>query len=168
MGEIMYIRALRTLPLILLVLGCSTPGTLPTQQTVDKSRVYTAPYDEVWSAIIAGIAESNLSITTLEKDSGIVAISNASYDPLWAHEGKRGNVLGVPDQVVERTANFNILANKEGPEQTRVQVNSSLKMQVRYGNGSQAYPFTYQWHKAYSNGILEQTILNGIARRIQK
>jgi hypothetical protein len=163
----MYIRRILALSLITLLVACATPGVQPTKTSIDKSRVYNAPYDKVWSAIIAGVAESNLSITTLEKDSGIIAISNTIYDPTWANEGTRGSVLGVSDQVMERIANFNILATRQGPDQTRVQVNSSFKMNVRHGNGSQAIPFTYQWQQAYSNGTLEQKIiLDGVARRI--
>lgn len=164
----MYIKPILALPLIAMLVGCATAGLQPTQPSIDKSRGYNAPYDKVWSAVIAGVAESNLNITTLEKESGIIAISNTTYDPSWANEGTRGNVLGVSDQVMERTANFNILATRQGPDQTRIQVNSSFKMNVRHGNGSLAIPFTYQWQQAYSNGTLEQIILDGIARRIQQ
>ena len=161
----MYIKSIVTLSLLV---GCATPGLQPTKTSIDKSKVYNAPYDKVWSAVIAGVAESNLNITTLEKASGIIAISNTTYDSSWANEGTRGSVLGVSDKVMERIANFNILATRQGPDQTRVQVNSSFKMNVRHGNGSQAIPFTYQWQQAYSNGILEQIILDGVARRIQQ
>lgn len=164
----MYIKPIVTLSLIALLVGCATPGLQPTKTSIDKSKVYNAPYDKVWSAVIAGVAESNLNITTLEKASGIIAISNTTYDSSWANEGTRGSVLGVSDKVMERIANFNILATRQGPDQTRVQVNSSFKMNVRHGNGSQAIPFTYQWQQAYSNGILEQIILDGVARRIQQ
>lgn len=163
----MPIKLIFALPLITMLVGCATPGLQPTQTSIDKTRVYNASYDKVWSAAIAGVAESNLNITTLEKESGIVAISNTTYDPSWADEGTRGSILGVSDQVMERVANFNILATKQGPDKTRVQVNSNFKMNVRHGNGSQAIPFTYQWQQAYSNGTLEQIILNGVERRIQ-
>jgi len=163
----MTLKRIFVLSLVAVLLGCATVGVPPTQTNIEKFRAYNAPYDKVWSAIIAGIAESNLSITTLEKDSGIIAISNVTYEPSWANEGTRGSVLGVPDQVMERTANFNILATRQGVDQTQVQVNSSFKMNVRHGNGSQAIPFTYQWQQAYSNGTLEQIILDGVARRIK-
>jgi hypothetical protein len=164
----MYIKPILALLLIAMLVGCATPGLPPTQTNIDKSREYNAPYDKVWSAIIAGVAESNLNITTLEKESGIIAISNAIYDPSWANEGTRGSVLGVSDQVMERIANFNILATRDGLDKTRVQVNSSFRMNIRYGNGSAAIPFTYQWQQAYSNGALEQIILDGIIRRIKQ
>ena len=146
------------------LIGCATPQPA-TRTVIEKSRVFDAPYDKVWAAIIAGVAESNLPITTLEKDSGLIAITNAAYESGWADEGVRGSVLGTDDLVMERAANFNIFAVAENSVQTRVQVNSDLKMNVRRGNGSDAIPFTYQWQPSFSNGQLERLILDGIARR---
>lgn len=164
----MYIKRILILSLVALLAGCATVGVQPTQISINKSKVYNAPYDKVWSAIIAVVAESNLNITTLEKSSGIIAISNMTYDSSWANEGTRGSVLGVPDQVMDRSATFNIFAIQQGLDRTRVQVNSSFKMNMRQGNGSQAFPFTYQWQQTYSNGILENIILDGVARQIQQ
>ena len=156
------------IPLIALLVGCSTPATLPIETSITKERTYNASYDQVWSAVISGIAESNLNINTLEKDSGIVAISNTTYDPSWANEGLPGSVLGVPDQVMDRVATFNIFTTKQVVNTTRVQVNSSFKMNVRHGNGSQAFPFIYQWRQVYSNGNLERNILDSIERKINQ
>ncbi|RTE65750.1 hypothetical protein EH243_10795 [Amphritea opalescens] len=163
----MFLKGICLIATVFSLVGCATPGTLPFESDITKSRTYAASYDQVWKAIIAGVAESNLNITTIEKDSGIIAISNSSYEPNWAYEGTRGNVMNVPDQVVERSANFNILAVSEEEKQTRVQVNSSFKMKIKTGNGSNVYPFNYQWQRAYSNGTLEKIILDGIARRVE-
>ncbi|MCK0746347.1 hypothetical protein [Chromohalobacter nigrandesensis] len=73
-------------------------------------------------AIIAGIAESNLSITTLERDSGIIAISDETYEARWANEGARESVMGMKNQVMQRVVNFNILATKDGSKTTRIQL----------------------------------------------
>lgn len=161
----MYLKQLCVLSIVVDLVGCYI-GLPPTQSNIDKSRVYNAPYDQVWSAIIAVVGESNLPITTLEKASGIVAISNATYEPGWANEGTRGSVLGVSDLVTQRVATFNIIAVREDSGQTRVRINSSFKMNVRRGNGSEAFPFTYQWQQAYSNGTLENIIFEGIASRL--
>lgn len=147
--------------------GCSTQATSPTALNVDKSEVYEATYDQVWAAVIAGIAEANLPITTLEKDSGIIVVSGVSYDRDWANEGTRGSVLGVDDLVVERLANFNIMAIEISEEKTRLQLNSTFKMNVRSGNGSQMFPFQYRWQKSYSNGSLEKIMLDGIDARVK-
>ena len=148
----------------LALIGCATPQPA-TRASIEKSRVYDVPYDKVWATIIAGVAESNLPITTLAKDSGLIAIAHATYEPGWADEGVRGSVLGTDDKVMERVANFNIFAVAEDAGKTRVQVNSDLRMNVRRGNGSDAIPFFYEWQPAFSNGNLERLILDGIARR---
>ncbi len=112
------------------------------------------------------IAESNLKITTLEKDSGIIAIGDATYSPTDADEGLRGSVMAVPDRVMNRVASFNIFATRPSLGQTTVRVNTDMKMYIRSGNGSRAFPFQYHWEAAYSNGNIEQFLLADIARRI--
>jgi len=162
----MHLKNISVLLIVVAIAGCATVGVPPTQSDFEKSKVFKASYSQVWSAIIAVIAESNLPITTLEKDSGIVAISNVIYEPSWANEGTRGSVLGVPDLVTQRVANFNILATRQSSYKTRVQVNSNFKINVRRGNGSPAFPFIFQWQQAYSNGTLERIILDGVTQKV--
>lgn len=152
--------------LLALLFSCVTPGIVATSINIDKSRIYEVPFDKVWPAIIAGVAETNLNITALEKDSGLIAISNASYSSNDAFEGTRGSVMGVSDQVVARVAEFNIFATRNGDSTTKVQVNTNFKMQIRSGNGSQLFPYEYRWEQSYSNGNVEKRILEGIAARI--
>jgi len=151
---------------LFLIVGCATPGTLGTKINIKNTETYDTNFDNVWEAIIQVIAEANLSITTLEKDSGIIAISNSSYEPTWADEGTRGETMGVQDQVVDRNATFNIFARSKNENQTDVQVNTRFKMQIQSGNGSQAYPFVRNWYDSYSNGSLERLIFSGIKQRL--
>lgn len=153
--------------LFFVITGC-TAGVPPKRLNIENSRTYSATYDEVWSAIIAGIAESNLNISIVEKNSGIIAISNVAYPPNWADEGIRGSVLGTEDKVMERVANFNIFASQINAGKTKAQVNSNFRMQIRRGNGSEALPYVYGWQQAYSNGALERLILDGVQRRIEQ
>lgn len=163
----MYLIKVLMISVIVMLSGCATQGVLPVATDIPKSRIYDAPYDQVWAAIIEGIAEANLSISTLEKDSGLIAMSNTGYEPRWADEGTLGSTMGVPDQITQRIANFNIFATRQGSEQTRVQVNSSFKMEVLSGNGSITFPYKRQWRQTYSYGILEGMILDGVARRFR-
>ena len=151
-----------------LLTGCATQGVAPSQVSIEKSRTFDAPFEVVWPAIIGGIAETNLKISTLEKVSGLIAISDSPYSPEDAIEGIRGSVLGVPDRVLARSASLNIFATSPSQDKTNVRVNLSMKMNVRTGNGSQAFPFVSSWQNSYSNGNIEKTILDGIANRISK
>ena len=153
---------------ILLVTACSTPGSLPTKATIERTRTFDAPFEVVWPAIIGGIAETNLKITTLEKASGLIAIADTQYSKDDATEGTRGSVLGVADLVMNRSASLNIFAVSAGGDRTSVRVNVGMKMNIRTGNGSMAFPFVYSWEESFSNGSIEGLILDGIAKRIQK
>ena len=150
---------------LLLVSGCATQGTLPTPTNYNKTRTYDVPFDSVWNAIIGGIAEANLNISTLEKASGIIAISDTTYPPSYAEEGTRGSKMGVPDQVLQRVAKLNIFATRISDNKTTVRVNTSFHMQIRSGNGSEIFPYQYTWVEAYSNGKIERKILDSIATR---
>ena len=147
--------------------GCVTPGTDAIQMGVEKSRTYDAAFDAVWPAIVGSVADRNLPITTLEKASGLIAISGVSYSPADAEEGRRGSVNGVPDRITARSAKFNIFATRLNDGRTNVRVNTSFMMQIRTGNGSQLFPFRYEWEYAYSNGNVEKLILNDVSYRIK-
>ncbi|SIO72638.1 hypothetical protein SAMN05444172_9112 [Burkholderia sp. GAS332] len=146
--------------------GCVTQGMAPVSMSVEKSRTYGAPFDQVWTAVIGSIADKNLPVTTLEKASGLIAINGVSYSPGDANEGYRGSVMGVSDQIVNRNAKFNIFATRQEDGKTIVRVNTSFAMQVRTGNGSHVFPYQYQWQQSYSNGNIERGILNEIQRRL--
>jgi len=163
----MYLKTLSAFVLLLTLCGCVTRGIRPSEVHINKSKIYNAQYDKVWSAAINMIAEYNLPISTQERDSGIIVISELTYYPSWANEGTRGSVVGAADHVMKRQLNFNIFVAREGPERTRVQVNGNFSMQVRTGNMSQAFPYKYEWIQTYSNGSLERKIFNGINRQLE-
>ncbi|WP_175714165.1 hypothetical protein [Burkholderia ambifaria] len=148
--------------------GCVTQGQAPTAMRVEKSRTFDAPFDVVWPAIIDSIAEQNLPITTLEKVSGLIAISGVSYSPNDADEGYRGAVMGIPDQVTARAARFNIFATSQEGGKTTVKVNTRFAMQVRMGNGSNIFPYRYQTEEAFSNGNFEKRVFSEISYRIKR
>jgi hypothetical protein len=158
--------ALAALALAGILSGCVSQGIAPVAMGVDKTRTYDAPFDAVWTAIIGSVADRNLPVTTLEKASSLIAINGVSYSPNDALEGYRGSVMGVPDQVIARSAKFNIFATHQNDGKTNVRVNTSFSMEIRTGNGSHMFPYQYQWEQSYSNGNIEKTILNDTQYRI--
>lgn len=162
----MKLNYLLLLLLTTILTACATAGVPPMKTTIINTRNYDASYDKVWTAIIEVVAESNLGISNLEKDSGIIVISNISYEPSWADEGTLGSAMGVPDEVEERAANFNIVAKRNDNNKISVQINSNFRMYIRHGNGSAAMPFRSKWRKVYSNGTLESLIFDRIAQRL--
>ena len=152
--------------LIFLINGCATPSTLGSKINFDNSQTYAASLDKVWEAIIEVVSENNLIISTLEKDSGIISLTNVPYEPSWADEGVRGESVGMEHVITERIANFNIFARADDKGLVTVRVNSSMKMLERSGNNSAAYPFSYAWLPSYSNGTLERLILSNISTKL--
>jgi hypothetical protein len=146
--------------------GCVTVSSTGVQQNITDSAEFSADYDSVWAAIIGSLAAENLSITTLEKDSGLIALSDVRYEVSWANEGVRGSSVGAPHVIAERRANFNVFATEISPTSTRVQINTRFEMQERTGNNSIAYPYVYNWHPSYSNGRLEALIFDAIRSRL--
>jgi hypothetical protein len=150
---------------ISILFGCAT-GMPAHPVPLDRSRTFNAPFDTVWPTIISYVAEKNLTISTLEKASGIIAINDATYSPADAEEGVRGSTLGTPDVVLKRSAKFNIFATSPSKDKTNARVNLSMKMYIRTGNGSRMFPFQYWWADAYSNGNIESSVFDYIAYRI--
>ncbi|MCY4672899.1 MAG: hypothetical protein OXD43_03885 [Bacteroidetes bacterium] len=59
----------RFLLLALLVAGCATTQSLPSE---DRSRVYNLEYDLVFDATVQALAEEGFAIIDAEKDEGII------------------------------------------------------------------------------------------------
>ncbi len=150
------------------ITGCATVGSPPMHSDIKKSEVLDYPYDAVWGALISSIAEMNLPISTLEKASGIIVLSNMTYDGDVANEGERGSILGIKDVIVERKLDFNIVVATQGLTKTSILINSNFNMRIRRGNGSELFPFTYSWERAYSNGKLERSLINNINTKLKK
>lgn len=166
MKKKLVIKIILILSFVGLFVGCSTIGTQATRIPIKNSRTYDESFDNVWNAVILFVGEKNLSISTMEKVSGIIVISNISYEGGWAIEGELGSSAGVKHKVTDRKGNFNIIV-REINDKTLVQINSDLKIQERTGNGSQIFPYSYQWKQTYSNGVIERIILDGIEQRIK-
>ena len=75
----------RILALIVLAsvsLACASTGPI-VHPPWDRSVTVNAPFDEVWDALIRLASDSGWPITTLEKDSGLLSIEDASVGADW-------------------------------------------------------------------------------------
>ena len=68
----------------LLVSGCATA---PLQHEVDRTRTYDQTKDVIWERAVAFFAAHNLSIKTIEKASGIIAVDREITVPIVGLEG---------------------------------------------------------------------------------
>ncbi len=145
-----------------LVLAACAQARLPTPRAVEKARTYNASFDQVWDAAIVTVAELNLPIDELEKDSGIISFDEARYQPNDADEGS----LGYLETIMQRRGSANIIVRSVAPSQTKAQINLRLAMFIQSGNGSLYFPFRFFWRDTVSNGNIERRLLAGIESRI--
>jgi len=76
---------LRPIPLIVLVvvsLSCASTGPI-VHPAWDRTVAINAPFDEVWEALIRLASDCGWPIATLEKDSGLLSIEDASVGDGW-------------------------------------------------------------------------------------
>ena len=64
-----------TLSLFLVLLASCVPPPPATPIVIENTRNYTATYDKVWGSLVEFFAITNLSIATIEKESGIIGTS---------------------------------------------------------------------------------------------
>jgi hypothetical protein len=148
------------------LLGGCTTGVPASPISIDKSRTFNASFDVVWQATIDSIGKMGFKATTLNKSEGLIETIENTYSESDANEGLRGSVMGNSDRVLNRSVKLSIFVTSPSADTTSVQVNTTMEMRIVTGNGSQAFPGKYVSEKAYSNGKIEKSVLDGIANRI--
>ncbi len=113
----------------------------PTPNTkVDYTRVIAVPFDEAWSAMIDYVSTTSFSITSFEKDSGLLTLSFGESDvPRYV---ECGTWDGQP--YIERDLGFrlngrmNIRIKDLGGNKTSIRVSTSYRLR---GNSGTVYSF---------------------------
>ena len=89
----------RVLPLVVLAsvsLACASTGPI-VHPPWDRSVTVNAPFDEVWEALIRLASDSGWPIATLEKDSGLLSIEDASVGTGWRFDCPTGFTTVMTD-----------------------------------------------------------------------
>lgn len=145
--------------LISSLIGCTTSVERP---DIKNTEVINAPYDRVWSALVATISERGYQIDVIEKESGILNTKTVSLDA-----GIGGDVdiddiavrpsvmLGIWNRV---NYSYSIHVTETGDNMSRVQINTYIEAYERN--------MTEEWHRCYSRGILENRIFESIREKI--
>jgi hypothetical protein len=136
----------------LVLSGCVTA---PSTYTFNKSRTYPESKEEIWQRAVEFFATNNLSIKTIEKDSGIIAAERMIGAP-----SSGGTILdmascgvGALEVPVAQTLDLNLFV-KTTSSGTNVTVNTRFSESRHFGNDP---PHTVECN---STGTLEQKILN--------
>ncbi|HSE95040.1 MAG TPA: hypothetical protein VLD61_04065 [Methylomirabilota bacterium] len=119
--------ALLGLPLVALaVTACSAPYVAPLLPSPYVERI-DAPYDLVWTALVRVMAQENVQIQAIARDSGIIASEAVPTTiGLYADCGRFGDTRVEGDARVAYTVFVRALS----PTQTSVQVNTRMRTET--------------------------------------
>jgi hypothetical protein len=125
-------RASLVLVLALLGLGaCGKPYVAPLLPGPHREQI-EAPYEAVWRALVRALAQENVQVRAIARDSGVIASEAVPTTiGLYADCGRFG------DKVVEGDAQvaYTIFVQAVSPTQTAVQVNTRMRTET-YAQGS--------------------------------
>ncbi len=139
----------------------SACATAPQTYSFEKSRKFDASFDDVWEGVISYFAENNISIKTLEKDSGLVVAEN---DHFPAGELTKYADCGTNSMVTNAyaTGKINVFIRAVGPDTTKIQTNAKF-IQTAQSSWDRSTIVT----PCNSKGTLEQAVLDSIEYRIE-
>jgi hypothetical protein len=131
-GVRLRLPAVGLLALLLLGLGaCSKPYVAPLLPGPHREQI-DAPYDAVWRALVRALAQENVQIRAIARDSGVIASEAVPTTiGLYADCGRFGG------DVVEGAAQvaYTIFVQPVSATQTSVQVNTRM-LANNYARGS--------------------------------
>ena len=111
----------------------ASSGAPPAKYTFQSRVEYQKPFDEVWEAIIASFAATNVPIKTIEKSSGIIVSDHMKVPftdkPVAIYESDYCD-CGSPQALsvfTEMLGSYNIFVRRFGSDSVSIQVNASFK-----------------------------------------
>lgn len=130
--------------LLFFLAGCAAPVA---PRPFINSQSVTASYDQVWDGVIDTLAQHNVQIKTLARDSGIVSAESARFDDRMATCDER------LVHNVRKFATFNIRVQR-GEQVQKMTVNSEWRLVGRHT--ITGYP---EERECASKGVLEGYLL---------
>jgi hypothetical protein len=119
------------LVLLLAVSACSSPYVAPLLPGPHREQ-FDAPYDTVWRALVRALAQENVQVRAIARDSGVIASEAVPTTiGLYADCGRFGSEAVEGDAQVAYT----IFVQSLSDARTSVQVNTRMRSE-NYAKGS--------------------------------
>lgn len=131
---------------LLVLTSCATA---PAPRSIENSFEYSDTYDSVWSAIIETMAEMNLPISAMEKDSGLIATDWLNFMGTSNNDYCDCGGLGINTERA-REGKFNVFVRRDDPKLV-VRVNCTFRQTIAYGN-------SHSTRDCVSTGAIERQI----------
>lgn len=147
----------KTFAVIFLVASCATTQTTVEVEPFDSSKTYMADYDSTWSKLIKFMSTNQISIGTVEKDSGLITLQGDNLDKDLVLSYCAVNPLGWPYSANGGTAQGNVaLTEVDGFVTANVNVRFNVTGQYCYQG------CTYSNKQCQSNGNFEKSLLSAL------
>ena len=143
--------------------GCSRAFVLPLPPPPYRDQV-AAPYDATWKALIRALANENVSLRTVAKDSGVIS-SDDIVSPIgvYADCGRLGAVALEGEALVT----FTVFVQPDGNTGTDIQVNSKMRTQA-YRRGDSGSLKSDKVYQCASTGRWEANMLDAVRRLVKE
>lgn len=145
------------------IAGCAASQQMTYAQPQD-TEVFNAPFDKVWGAIVATIAEQGAPVQSIEKDSGILTTQFVSFASGFGADKQIGAIAQRPPAggflSVWNAGRYtiSIFASRSDSMSTRVKLTPHIE-----GYESNV---TKSWHVCPSNGSLEAKLFSSIRAKL--
>jgi hypothetical protein len=143
--------------------GCSRPFVLPLPEPPYKNRA-VASYDATWRALIRALANENVPLRAVAKDSGVIA-SDDFVSPIgvYADCGRLGDVAIEGEALVA----FTVFVQPNGVSGTDIQVNAKMRTQA-YRRGSSGKLKSDRVFQCVSTGRFEANLADTVRRLVKE
>jgi hypothetical protein len=153
-------KLLSTLASVGAVFGMAACATAPATHDFSKSRTFAESNDVIWDRAVAYFTSHDLSITTIDKASGVIVAVRKYADP-QSDAGLAGDADCGKDPLALRLhakADLNIVVRPLPDGQTNVNVNTRVEQTFRYGDSPPSVS------NCNSTGKLEAAIFEALAK----
>ena len=146
----------KSLAILFLVASCATTPTVIVEP-FDTSKTYMNDFDSTWTKLIKFMSTNQISIGTIEKDSGLFTLNGTNLSKDLVLSYCAGNPVGWPNTTTGGSAQGNInLTEIDGFVTASVNVRFNVDGQYCYQGCN------YVSYQCDSNGEFEKSLLNAL------
>ncbi|MBL7081320.1 MAG: hypothetical protein ISS44_01965 [Candidatus Omnitrophica bacterium] len=148
---------------ISLLIGCATVPKA--QQHFEKSRIFEASFDEIWTILTSSISEPGLTFGAQEETDSSFLILQKSLP------GRRVKEVALAPSGMgwsQATATLKIIVNEEDEDYTQVIINTKITAIGRPGFFLLSFFSPPGYFSMGSTGVLEREYFDKISETLQK
>jgi len=148
---------------LLALAACSRPFVLPLPEPHFRNWA-EASYDATWKALISALANENVPLRAVAKDSGVIA-SDDFVSPIgvYADCGRLGDAAIEGEALVA----FTVFVQANGVNRTEIQVNAKMRTQA-YRRGSSGKLKSDQVFQCVSTRRFEANLVDTVRRLVKE